>query len=138
MSPSLQDAHSYLVALDGSDAAYAALGATCDLAKRTKASVGVLYVIEVPRSVELDADLPALVERGEEILAACSAEGLACRRDVVVDAQYDGKPVCTVTLPWVVEGHAVLFADDSAVAEERLRSLASALAMPVCVVRRAA
>jgi hypothetical protein len=80
----------------------------------------------------------ARLERGEEILAACSAEGLACRRDVVVDAHYDGKPVCTVTLPWVVEGHAVLFADASAVAEERLRSLACALAMPVCVVRRAA
>ena len=84
MSPSLQDAHSYLVALDGSDAAYAALGATCDLAKRTKASVGVLYVIEVPRSVELDADLPALVERGEEILA--EAEQIAGQHGITVQA----------------------------------------------------
>jgi hypothetical protein len=40
--------------------------------------------------------------------------------------------------PLVVEGHAVLFADDSAVAEERLRCLADSLAMPVCIVRRAA
>ncbi|MEY2751794.1 MAG: hypothetical protein RLZZ550_1765 [Verrucomicrobiota bacterium] len=80
----------------------------------------------------------ARVAQGDAVPAACAAEGLSCRADVVVDAHYDGKPVCTVTLPWVVEGHAVLFADDSALAEERLRSLAAALAMPVCVVRRAA
>jgi hypothetical protein len=46
-----------------------------------------------------------------------------------------------VTLPWVVAGHAVLFADASvaaSVAAERLASLAAALAMPVCVVPRAA
>ena len=78
------------------------------------------------------------VAQGDDVPAACAVEGLACRADVVVDAHYDGKPVCTVTLPWVVEGHAVLFADDSAVAEDRLRSLASALAMPICIVRRAA
>jgi len=78
------------------------------------------------------------VAQGDDVPAACAAEGLVCRTEVTVDAHYDGKPVCTVTLPWVVAGHAVLFADDSAVAEERLRSLASALAMPVCIVRRAA
>jgi hypothetical protein len=56
-----------------------------------------------------------------------------------VDAHYDGKPVCTVTLPWVVEGHAILMADENvaaSIAEERLASLASALAMPVCIIRR--
>ena len=82
----------------------------------------------------------ARVAQGDDVGAACSAEGLACRRDVRVDAHYDGKPVCTVTLPWVVDGHAVLFADDSlpvAVAEDRLAALAASLAMPVCVVRRA-
>lgn len=78
------------------------------------------------------------VAQGDAVPAACAAEGLACQTDVTVDAHYDGKPVCTVTLPWVVAGHAVLFADGSAVAEARLRSLASALAIPVCVVRRAA
>ena len=82
----------------------------------------------------------ARIAQGDDVGAACSAEGLACRRDVRVDAHYDGKPVCTVTLPWVVDGHAVLFADDSlpvAVAEDRLAALAASLAMPVCVVRRA-
>ncbi len=82
----------------------------------------------------------ARIAQGDDVGAACSAEGLACQRDVRVDAHYDGKPVCTVTLPWVVDGHAVLFADDSlpvAVAEDRLAALAASLAMPVCVVRRA-
>jgi hypothetical protein len=79
------------------------------------------------------------IAQGDDVAAACSAEGLVCRRDVSVDAHYDGKPVCTVTLPWVVDGHALLHADESVaapVAEARLASLASALSMPVCVVRR--
>ncbi|MGA1337647.1 MAG: hypothetical protein ACO34G_03650 [Opitutales bacterium] len=79
------------------------------------------------------------IAQGDDVDTACSAEGLACRRDVSVDAHYDGKPVCTVTLRWVVDGHALLQADASvaaSVAEARLASLASALAMPVCVVRR--
>ncbi len=79
------------------------------------------------------------IAQGDDVAAACSAEGLACQRDVSVDAHYDGKPVCTVTLPWVVDGHALLQADGTVaapVAEARLASLASALAMPVCVVRR--
>ena len=83
----------------------------------------------------------ARVAQGDAVPVACASEGLACQQDVVVDAHYDGKPVCTVTLPWVVAGHALLFADASVaatVAQERLASLASALAMPVCVVPRAA
>jgi hypothetical protein len=81
----------------------------------------------------------ARIAQGDDVAAACSAEGLVCRRNVSVDAHYDGKPVCTVTLPWVVEGHALLVADEgiaASVAEDRLASLASALAMPVCVLRR--
>jgi hypothetical protein len=81
----------------------------------------------------------ARIAQGDDVGAACSAEGLAFQRDVRVDAHYDGKPVCTVTLPWVVDGHALLMADESiaaSVAEDRLASLASALAMPVCVIRR--
>jgi hypothetical protein len=79
------------------------------------------------------------IAQGDDVAAACLAEGLVCQRDVRVDAHYDGKPVCTVTLPWVVDGHALLLADETiaaTVAEERLASLASALAMPVCVIRR--
>ena len=81
----------------------------------------------------------ARIARGDDVAAACSAEGLACQRDVRVDAHYDGKPVCAVTLPWVVDGHAILMADETvaaSVAEARLTSLASALAMPVRILRR--
>jgi len=78
------DVPSYLVAVDGSDAAYAALGTACDLAKRTRATVAVLYVIEVPRSVALDAELERDVERGEGILA--KAERIALEHGVTVQA----------------------------------------------------
>ena len=91
-------------------------------------------------SVPVDRVLERIAQ-GDDVAAACLAEGLACQRDVSVDAHYDGKPVCTVTLAWVVAGHAVLFADEAvaaSVAQERLASLAAALAMPVCIVPRAA
>lgn len=64
----LSDVHSYLVPVDGSEASFHALGFVCDLAKRGKCTVHILHVIEVPRSVALDADLDAEVQRGEEIL----------------------------------------------------------------------
>ena len=83
----------------------------------------------------------ARVAQGDDVPAACASEGLAWQQDVTVDAHYDGKPVCTVTLPWVVAGHAVLFADKTvaaSVAQERLASLAAALAMPVAIIPRAA
>ncbi|MFA7249983.1 MAG: universal stress protein [Dehalococcoidia bacterium] len=82
--PHTEDVRSYLVAVDGSDAAYNALGTACDLAKRTRARVGVLYVIEVPRSVALDAELGEEVERGENILAR--AERIASEHGVTVQA----------------------------------------------------
>jgi hypothetical protein len=83
----------------------------------------------------------ARVAQGDAVPAACASEGLAWQQDVTVDAHYDGKPVCTVTLPWVVDGHALLFADASlaaSVAQERLASLADALAMPVAIIPRVA
>ena len=64
----LSETRSFLVPVDGSDASFHALGVACDLAKRVKGSVHILHVIEVPRSVALDADLEIDVQRGEEIL----------------------------------------------------------------------
>lgn len=78
------DVRNYLVAVDGGDASYHALHAACDLAKRSKASVSVLYVIEVPRSAALDAALDAEVERGETILAR--AEEIAREHGMAVQA----------------------------------------------------
>lgn len=73
-------ARSFLVPLDGSEAAYGALVSACDIARKTKASVAAVYVIEVPRSLPLDADLLAEGQRGEEILER--AEKLAAAHDV--------------------------------------------------------
>lgn len=92
----------------------------------------------MPAATPVDRALERIAQ-GDDVALACAAEGLACQRDVCVDAHYDGKPVCTVTLPWVVDGHALLMADETvaaAVAEGRLASLASALAMPVRIIRR--
>ena len=74
------DAHSYLVPVDGSAASFHALGVACDLARHVKGKVHILHVIEVPRSVALDAPLDAEVERGEEILER--AEQLATEHGV--------------------------------------------------------
>ena len=59
---------SMLVAVDGSPSSYNALAIACDIARRNKATVSVLHVIEVPRSLPLHADLGPEVERGESLL----------------------------------------------------------------------
>jgi len=73
-------ARSFLVPLDGGEAAYGALVAACEVARKTKASVSAIYIIEVPRSLPLDADLVAEGQRGEEILE--HAESLAASHDI--------------------------------------------------------
>lgn len=59
---------SYLVPLDGSDASFNALTVACDIARRAKARVDVINVIEVPRLLPLDAELADEAQRGESIL----------------------------------------------------------------------
>ena len=58
-----------LVPLDGSAAAYQALGTACEIARAHRASVSALHVIEVPRTLPLDADLDGDFDRGEAILS---------------------------------------------------------------------
>jgi nucleotide-binding universal stress UspA family protein len=64
----LKSVKSILVAVDGSPASYNALATVCDIARHTKAQVSVLHVIEVPRALPLDADLPSEAEHGEDVL----------------------------------------------------------------------
>jgi nucleotide-binding universal stress UspA family protein len=78
-------ARSFLVAVDGSEAAYGALVATCEVARKSKASVSAVYVIEVPRSLPIDADLVAEGQRGEEVLE--QAEQLAASHDVRLEGE---------------------------------------------------
>lgn len=58
-----------LVPVDGSPASLDALALACTLAKRNKGKVYAVYVIEVARSLPLDADLSPEAEKGEEILS---------------------------------------------------------------------
>ena len=55
----------------------------CSIAKRSRAKVHVVHVIEVARALPLDADLIAEAQRGEEILS--QAEVAARRQDFEVD-----------------------------------------------------
>ena len=55
----------------------------CTLAKRSRGKVHVVHVIEVKRSLPLDAELVMEAQRGEEILS--QAESAAKRQDYEVD-----------------------------------------------------
>jgi len=59
---------SFLVPVDGSSASMKAVEFACTLAKRNKGKVQVVHVIEVRRSLPIDADLADEAVRGEEIL----------------------------------------------------------------------
>jgi nucleotide-binding universal stress UspA family protein len=58
-----------LVPVDGSQASLEAVALACLLAKRNKGKVYVVYVIEVARTLPLDADLSPESKEGEEMLA---------------------------------------------------------------------
>lgn len=69
---------SILVAVDGSDAAYHALSIAADLAKRARARLHLIHVIEVPRSVPLDAPIEGELQRAEEILERAERIAESC------------------------------------------------------------
>ncbi len=81
----LEEIRSFLVPIDGGQASDHALAVVCGIARRTHAQVAVLHVIEVPRSLSLDAELQFELERGERIVG--NAELLAGRHDVKVQCQ---------------------------------------------------
>lgn len=60
--------HTYLVPVDGTEAGYRALTVAADLAKKHRAHLHLVHVIEVPRALALDADLSAAVREGERVL----------------------------------------------------------------------
>jgi nucleotide-binding universal stress UspA family protein len=74
---------SILVPVNGSEASLMAVEFACSLAKRSRGKVNVVHVIEVRRSLPLDADLVAEAQRGEDILS--QAELAARRQDFEVD-----------------------------------------------------
>jgi nucleotide-binding universal stress UspA family protein len=84
-SDSLSRIKSYIVPLDGSEASFNALSVACDIARRSKARVDVLYVIEVPRSLPLDAELADEAQRGEAILDRAEQIGSSFKTTIQAD-----------------------------------------------------
>jgi nucleotide-binding universal stress UspA family protein len=74
---------SILVPVDGSEASLTAVEFACTVAKRSRGKVHVVHVIEVKRSLPLDADLVLEAQRGEEILSM--AEQAGKRQDFEVE-----------------------------------------------------
>ncbi|MBM4447279.1 MAG: universal stress protein [Chloroflexi bacterium] len=72
-----------LVAVNGKDSDVEVVKLACDLAKKPKAKIFVVYVIEVKRSLPLDAVIESEIRRAEETLAR--AEDIASNRDYEIE-----------------------------------------------------
>jgi nucleotide-binding universal stress UspA family protein len=78
-------ASSILVPVNGSVTDPDAVGFACDVARRTKAEVFVIYVIEVKRHLPLDVDLPTEAAAGDGVLA--KAEDVAEAAEVRIETE---------------------------------------------------
>ncbi|MBM2827424.1 MAG: uslA [Dehalococcoidia bacterium] len=74
-----------LVAVSGSKSDGEALTLACNTAKKSKAKVYVIYVIEVKRALPLDAELSMENRRGEDVLG--QAESVAEDLDYNVETE---------------------------------------------------
>ncbi|MGB8707579.1 MAG: universal stress protein [Dehalococcoidia bacterium] len=72
-----------LVAVSGKDADAEAVKLACVLAKKPKAKIYVVYVVEVKRSLPLDAVIESEIAKAEKILAR--AEEIASDKDYEVE-----------------------------------------------------
>jgi len=57
-----------LVPVSGASSDTRAIALAGDLVQRSRASVTLIYVVEVPQSMPLDSELPDQIDRGESIL----------------------------------------------------------------------
>jgi len=76
---------SILVPVDGSEASQQAIALACTIAKRNKGKVVAVHVIEVRRSLPLDAELTGEAEQGERYLAI--AERIGDELDQAVEGE---------------------------------------------------
>ncbi len=74
-----------VVPVDGSQARLDALALACTLAKRNKGTVYAVYVIEVARTMALDAAMDDEARQGETVLS--EAEKYAAEMDYVVSGE---------------------------------------------------
>lgn len=79
------DMKTLLVPTDGSRASMGAVALACNIAKRNKGTVYVVHVIEVKRSLPLDAELEPEASEGERILL--EAEKVADGQDFQVQGE---------------------------------------------------
>lgn len=82
---SLTSMKQILVPVDGSPASMEAVALACNVAKRNKGKVYAVYVVQVHRSLPLDAELNAENDRGEKILA--EAERVADENDFTIEGE---------------------------------------------------
>ena len=76
---------SILVAVDGSPASMDAVNLACTIAKRNKGKVYAVHVIEVRRSLPLDAELSLEATNGEDVLIR--AERVAAEADCKIEGE---------------------------------------------------
>ena len=74
-----------MVPVDGSHASLQAVALACDIARKNKGSVSVVHVIEVKRTMPLDAELETEATAGENILT--QAARVAREQDFDVDSE---------------------------------------------------
>lgn len=74
-----------LVPIGGTAASLDALALACQISKKNKGTVYAVYVIEVARTLALDAELPPEAAQGEEMLRR--AEDAAKKLDFEVSAE---------------------------------------------------
>ena len=72
-----------LVAINGDSVDEETIELACKLATKSKAKVYVVYIIEVKRSLPLDAVIESEIEKAEEVLTR--AEDIAAERDYEVE-----------------------------------------------------
>ncbi len=72
-----------LVPVSGSKADEEAIKLACSLAKKSKAKIYVVYIIQVKRSLPLDAEIEPEIKRAEEVLTR--AEDIASEQDYEVE-----------------------------------------------------
>lgn len=87
MSSSESTAHlrSIMVPVDGSHASMQAVALACDIARKNKGKVYVVHVIEVKRTLPLDAQLEPEEATGDEILS--KAEQVAREQNFDVEGE---------------------------------------------------
>ena len=71
--------------VNGSAAGYEALSMACGLTKRNKGTIYAVYVIEVARTLALDAEMPDEAQQAEEVLQR--AEQIAADLDGKVEGE---------------------------------------------------